>query len=224
MALNRKYSYIAFYDLDHTIMKVNSATALINAARLRGIINGKHYRHAIWLSLLYKLGVSHSSETIYEMLSWLKGINEVKIRELCVKIFHKRQVRKIRKQIIVSMQKHRNEDAALILLSSATEPICEPVSHYLELDDIICSRLEVRDGLFTGKTIGPLVFGEEKRKRLLRYCRENGYDPGTAYYYGDSWSDRFVMEAAGHPVAVNPDKKLRKIARKKQWSFLLKNS
>lgn len=224
MALSKRYSYIAFYDLDHTILKVNSANTLINAARLRGIINGKHYRHAVWLSLLYKFGGSQSSVTIYEMLSWLEGINKEQINELCLRVFHKRLVRKIRKQILSSLEIHRDKDAALVLLSSATEPICGPVASYLKMDDIICSRLQVRDGLFTGKTIGPLVFGEEKRKRFLDYCRDNSYDPEESYYYGDSYSDRFVMEAAGNPVAVNPDRKLKKLARKNNWNFLLKNS
>jgi HAD superfamily hydrolase (TIGR01490 family) len=224
MALNGKYNYIAFYDLDHTILKVNSATSLINAARLKGLISLKHYIQAVWLSLLFKLGSGHSSETINEMLSWLKGINEQRIIDLCVKIFQKKQIRKIRKDIIDSMDMHRNENAAVVLLSSATEPICIQVATYLNMDDIICSQLEVKDGRFTGKTIGPLVFGEEKRNQLLNYCKENGLDPGLSYYYGDSYSDRFVMEASGNPVAVNPDRKLKKLARENNWSFLLKNS
>jgi phosphoserine phosphatase len=56
---------------------------------------------------------------------------------------------------------------------------------------------------------------------MLDYCHNNGYDPMNAWYYGDSHTDRFVMEAVGFPVAVSPDKRLMKIAKKNNWAILL---
>ncbi len=70
------FKYLAFYDLDHTILVDNSATHLINEARKRGVMTEKHFRHAVWLSILYKLGIGNSTKMIIRMLSWLKGLNE----------------------------------------------------------------------------------------------------------------------------------------------------
>ena len=150
MALNRKYSYIAFYDLDHTILKVNSANALVRTARRKDLINGRHFRQAVWLSLQSKYFKGHSSDTIYRMLSWLEGIEEKMILELCEKVFHLKQVSEIRKEIIETMEMHRAKDAALVMLSSATDPICNVVARYLALEDVICSKLEIINGCFTG--------------------------------------------------------------------------
>ena len=86
---------------------------------------------------------------------------------------------------------------------------------------MICTRLESENGLLTGNTSGKLVYGPEKKVRMLAYCRENDQDPAEAWYYGDSHTDSYVMEAVGNPVAVSPDKKLLKIARRNDWSILL---
>ncbi len=67
MDTRKKFDYIAFYDLDHTILEDNSATHLVNEARKRGIMGEKLYRHAVWLSILYKLGIGNSTKMIIRM-------------------------------------------------------------------------------------------------------------------------------------------------------------
>jgi phosphoserine phosphatase len=108
----------------------------------------------------------------------------------------------------------------VVLLSSATSPICEPVAAHLELDAMICTHLETRDGAFTGRTQGRLVYGKEKKRRMLSFCLEHEGDASDAWYYGDSHTDRFVMEAVGNPVAVSPDRRLKKIAVRHTWPIL----
>jgi len=66
------------------------------------------------------------------------------------------------------------------------------------------------NGTLTGATEGKLIYAMEKKHCLLSYCQEHGYDPIDSYYYGDSGTDRHVMEAVGYPVAVSPDRRLLK--------------
>jgi HAD superfamily hydrolase (TIGR01490 family) len=214
--------YIAFYDLDHTILEDNSATHLVHVARERGIMREKHFRHAVWLSILYKLGIGNSTKMIVRMLSWIRGLKVSEVEDLCEEIFTDMIVPRIRPKILETIRQHRENGGAVVLLSSATEPVCKPVVRHLELDDLICSILESMDGLLTGKTVGKLVYEREKKVRLLEYCREKGHDPQQAYYYGDSFTDRFVMEAVGHPVAVDPDRRLLRIAQRRNWDILLR--
>jgi len=216
-------SYIAFYDLDHTILADNSATHLIQEARKRGVMTPQRYRHAIWLSILYKLRIGNSAAMIVRMLTWLNGLEKEMIDGLCREVFRETIIHKIRPQILDSIARHRNQGGSVVLLSSASEPICIPVCEHLGMDDMICSSLESENGVLTGKLVGPLVYGQEKKKQLLAYCTSNGQDPLNAYYYGDSHTDQYVMEAVGHPVAVDPDRELLKIARDRQWSILLRS-
>ena len=94
------------------------------------------------------------------------------------------------------------------------------MSRHLQFDALICTHLETLDGAFTGRTHGKLVYGAEKKKRLISFCSEHGCDPEKAWYYGDSHTDRHVMEAVGNPVAVSPDKRLKKIALRQNWPIL----
>jgi putative phosphoserine phosphatase / 1-acylglycerol-3-phosphate O-acyltransferase len=217
------FKYIAFYDLDHTVFTGNSATFLVNEAVKRKIMSQRKFRHAIYLSLLYKMRLGDPVKIIRRMLTWLEGLNQEMIRQLCREVFHHSLQETIRPEILEVIDHHRRNGGANVLLSSATEPICKPVSDHLALDDMICTYLGEEGGLLTGTIDGNLVYGIEKRHRMLSYCSDHGYDPGTAYYYGDSHTDRHVMESTGNPVAVSPDKKLLNIARKKGWPILVQD-
>ena len=220
--MNKSFKYVAFYDLDHTLLVVNSATHLVEEARKRGIMRIKQYRHAVYLSIIYKLGLGNPTKMINRMLTWLKGLSTKLIGDLCVEVFESHLVQSIRPEILRTMEDHRSQNGAVVLLSSATLPVCAPIIDHLQLDDLICTHLEEKNGILTGKTSGALVYGSEKKNRMISYCREYGYDVSTAYYYGDSHTDRYVMEAVGKPVAVNPDKKLLKIATRLNWPILVK--
>lgn len=221
--MKKRFKYIAFYDLDHTIFVVNSATNLVEEARRRGIISEKQYRHAVYLSIIYKLGLGEPAKIINRMLSWLKGLSEESVKQLCREVFNNSLVDTIRPEIVQTIEEHRTQNGAVVLLSSATSPICETVSEHLLLDDVICTRLKTNNGVLTGATDGKLVYGKEKKHKMLSYCLDHGYNPEDAYYYGDSITDLHVMKAVGHPVAVSPDRKLLKIALDRKWQILVQD-
>jgi len=223
MLLKNSFKYIAFYDLDHTILHGNSATYLVEEARKRGIMTPKQYRHAVYLAILYKLNIGDPSKMINRMFSWLKGLNEESVRKLCREVFRDSLVSTIRTEILSSLKEHRNQNGALVLLSSASKPICDPVSDHLELDDVICTKLAAQDGTLTGTTEGKLVYAMEKMHCLISYCNEQGYSPNDAFYYGDSITDRHVMEAVGNPVAVSPDRRLLKFATARNWPIMVQD-
>jgi phosphoserine phosphatase len=89
----------------------------------------------------------------------------------------------------------------------------------LGVEEIICTTMEIAEGIMTGKPEGNFCFGAEKRIRLLSFCEKNHYDPAEAWYYSDSVSDLPVFEVVGHPVCITPDKKLTRIASEKGWEI-----
>jgi HAD superfamily hydrolase (TIGR01490 family) len=181
----------------------------------------RQYRQAVWLSILYKLDIGNPTIMIDRMLSWLKGVQEASIMTLSQEIFDQLIKETIRPEILETIREHRSKNGAIVLLSSATTPICKPVSQFLQMDGMICTRLEAKHGILTGHTYGKLVYGPEKKVRMLAFCKEKNFNPDDAWYYGDSHTDRHVMEAVGHPVAVSPDQGLMRIAKKNKWPILL---
>ena len=110
-----------------------------------------------------------------------------------------------------------------MILSSALTTICRQMAENLNIDDIICSGLEVKNGYMTGRPLGHLCFGEEKAVRLKRYCEIFNFSLSEAWYYGDSISDLHALSVVGNPVCVNPDKKLKKAAKRRGWKIVLWN-
>jgi len=220
MAFTKKFKYIAFYDLDQTILKGNSATSLVEESRKRGIMSPGQFRNAIFLSILYKLNLGNPTKMIVRMLSWLKGIEETTFTELCNDVFKGLLLNSIRPEMLQTMEEHRKEGGAVVLLSSASAPVCAPFAAHLKMDEVICTHLESVNGVLTGSAGGKLVYGKEKKVQLLSFCKTHHYSPEEAYYYGDSYSDHHVMEVVGNPVAVSPEKGLLKIATSRNWLIL----
>ncbi|HEX7492678.1 MAG TPA: HAD-IB family hydrolase [Bacteroidales bacterium] len=217
---NYRKSYIVFFDLDLTITKSISGRALARAAYRKGLIAHRNLINAIFLSLLFRLRLKDPLKLLDQMVSWVKGISERTIVDLCSEVFHEVLFPSVYKEAIAEIEFHKANNAKVVILSSALTTVCQEMANNLNIDDIICSELEVYDGIMTGRPIGHLCFGEEKAVRLKEYCEKYNSSRSEAWFYGDSISDLPALNAAGKAVCINPDKKLKKTALKKDWKIL----
>jgi len=210
-------SYVAFFDLDHTLIMANSGKLLIKEAREKDLMTSFDLARALWLSFLYKFSLRNTEKIIAGMLQWLEGVPVKKVNELSTEVFLKKMIGAIPDEARKEIIRHQERNGAAVILSSALCPVCRAVAGHLEMDDIVCTRIETTDGICTGRPSGRLCFGREKVERLREYCEKNNSRVEDAWYYGDSISDLPVLQIAGHPVCVNPDKKLLKAAKEYNW-------
>lgn len=215
--------YIAFFDLDRTIISSNSGKTLILQAYRNGLMTRIDLIKGVYISLLYRLGLKDTVKIIGNMVNWVKGVPETTINELSAEIFKNHIEKSIHREVISEINFHKNNGGRVVILSSAILPVCQNVADYLEMDDVVCSMLEIHNGVYTGNSAGPLCFGEEKVVRLIEYCIKNMINPNISWYYGDSISDLPALSSVGNPVCVNPDKKLNKAAQKRGWKVLFWN-
>lgn len=211
------YDYIAFFDVDRTLLHVNSGKFLVNRGYRNGLISTKDFLHALFLSFLFKFRLRDAGKIIRKMAGWVKGLSEDKVKELAEEVFHGVLSRAVRREIYGEIRFHKERNARVVILSSAIQLVCQPLADLLSFDDVVCTRLEVRNGVFTGRFVGEACYGEEKVNRLREYCHEMNCSPGKAYYYADSISDFQALDSVGYPVCVNPDKKLTRLAVAKHW-------
>jgi HAD superfamily hydrolase (TIGR01490 family) len=214
-------NYIAFFDLDRTIIKAISGNELARLAYRRGLMTRPALAHAIYLSLVYKLNLKDPLKIIDKMVTWVEGIPEKTMVDLCSEVLREALLPYVYAEARSEIKTHKEKYAKVVILSSALTPICQEFSKNLGMDDIICSNLEVENGYLTGRPRGRLCFGEEKMLRLREYCEINNTETSDAWYYGDSFSDLPVLSSVGNPVCVNPDNKLKKAALKRGWKILL---
>ena len=88
------------------------------------------------------------------------------------------------------------------------------------MDGAIGTRWEIEDGVYTGRLDGPFAYGEGKATRLREFAAAEGIDLKQSWAYTDAASDLPMLEAVGHPVAVNPDAELAEIAKREGWEVL----
>jgi len=212
-------SCIAFFDLDRTIIKAVSGNVLALEAYKTGLMSTSDILYALWLLAGYKLSMRDPQELIYIMAGWAKGVPEKTLNDLSIEISRKTLIPSVFPQAVNEIKMHAASHARTVILSSTPVSVCRIMTESLEMDDFICSELEVKDGHLTGKSVRPLCFGEEKAVRIREYCDKNNTDPGNCWYYGDSLADFPALSIVGHPVCVNPDRKLLRKAREKGWKI-----
>lgn len=215
--MSNQKKYIAFFDLDKTLININSGTGLVKMAYARGMMEKRDVAGAIFQSLLYKLKLKSTESIISSMGNWFRGFPVDKISSLseeAVSIHLINSVYPLAKNEILY---HKENGAELAILSSAIAEVCRPIASLLGIDSILCTEMESLDGVLTGRPSGNYCFGREKYLRLSSYCREHNFDPKSAFYYADSISDLEALAAVGNPVCVNPDKNLKTEALKRGW-------
>jgi len=118
------------------------------------------------------------------------------------------------------ISEHQSEGRKVVIVSSAPAEVVEPLGEYLGVDDVIATRADV-DG--AGDYTGELAFygyGPHKAAAIRELAQREGIDLGESYAYSDSVTDEPMLRVVGHPVAVNPDKELARVARDEGWPVL----
>jgi putative phosphoserine phosphatase / 1-acylglycerol-3-phosphate O-acyltransferase len=217
---NTLKNYIVFFDLDQTITRSVSGKELAKAAYRKGLLAHRNLVKALVLLIDSRLKLRDPLKMIDDMVSWVKNIPEKTIADLCSEISREVLIPSVYKEALAEIEFHRAKNAKVVILSSALTYVCQEMAVYLNIDDIICSELEVNEGYMTGRPLGSLCFGNNKAIRLKKYCEISNGSSSDAWYYGDSISDLQALSAVGHPVCVNPDNKLKIQAINRGWNIL----
>jgi HAD superfamily hydrolase (TIGR01490 family) len=115
---------------------------------------------------------------------------------------------------------HQQRGDRVVVLSSSVPYLVDPVCRELGIEERICTELDAINDRFTGKFKGRLCFGADKVDRVAEYVAEHGIDMEGSWFYSDSITDLPMLLAVRHPVAVNPDRPLRRYALRHGWQIL----
>jgi HAD superfamily hydrolase (TIGR01490 family) len=115
---------------------------------------------------------------------------------------------------------HQDAGRPAYIVTAASQELADVLAHVLTFDGGIGMRSEVRDGFYTGEPAGPFTYREGKAEAIRQIAAREGIDLSESYAYSDSESDLPMMRAVGHPVAVNPDAALEKVARAEGWRIM----
>jgi HAD superfamily hydrolase (TIGR01490 family) len=207
----------AFFDVDRTVLHVNSGTLWMKYLRRRGEIGRLELARAGVWALLYKLAVLDMDTLARRLVADLEGQSVLEMSAKAAAWWHDEVRATISPRALDAIKVHRQRGELCVLLTGGTQFVAEPLMHELSLDAALCSRIESRGGRFTGKLIEPLCFGHGKIHWAEQWAKEHDVDLARSSFYTDSYNDLPMLERVGVPVVVNPDVRLGRLARRRGW-------
>lgn len=210
--------YLALFDMDRTLLDINTAALYVRWRRRHGLNTRTDViRVGFWM-LKYKFGLLGAPGAAEYVMRRFQGDLEDDLRRDCKRWYQAEAREHILSEGSVAIQWHKAAGAVLAVVTSATRYTAAPLADELGIAHVLCTELEVDlNGRFTGRVNQPLCFGEGKAQRARIWAEAMGFDIAQAYFYTDSIADAPLLNIVGHPIAVNPDPRLRRLARTKGW-------
>lgn len=206
----------AFFDMDNTLLRVETGMSWVRFLYRRGELPRQMLLKAVYWSTLYKLAVL-DMETVFGKLAWdLRGDSEAEMIAKCDVWFRRDVEPQIAPAARVAVEHHRRAGHVVVLATGSTQYAAGPVARGVGIEHVLSSVLEVEDGAFTGRARA-LCFGHHKVGLAEAWAGAHGIDLARSYFYSDSYNDRPMLERVGTAVAVNPDARLRRLARQRGW-------
>lgn len=212
----------AFFDLDRTLLRRSSALALAGPFRRRGLITRTALvRAAFWQALFVARGASGEAvrRAAEEGLGVLRGLTPEELRGIVGDAIEPVLRPLVYREPVELAGQHRGRGEPVYIVSAALQEIVDELARDLAFDGALGTVAEVVDGVYTGRTQRALHAGE-KARAVRELAGRDGLDLAASTAYSDSHTDLPFLEAVGHPVAVNPDRRLRRVAAERGWPVL----
>jgi putative phosphoserine phosphatase / 1-acylglycerol-3-phosphate O-acyltransferase len=214
----------AFFDLDGTLVALPSLEGrFFRMLRYRREIRAKNY--FLWLAEAVRVAPRGVSAILQANKMYLRGIAADRWRAGGLKpapTFYEDGLERV--------AWHARQGHTIVMVSGTLEPLAQETARAIEAElaargmavrvRVRATRLEEEEGRWTGRIVGEAMFGHAKARAAKRLAEEMQLDLANCYSYGDSVNDRWMLEAVGHAAAVNPSKKLARIAREQEWPAL----
>lgn len=209
----------AIFDLDKTILATSSAMAMRAPLQRAGMLTAWDAWYATLSQLPYllfgeaekrnlrirtqlgKLAAGWSIDVVTEVA---RAAADSSLHPMCyVDALHE-------------MRMQRAAGYKIVVATASPSPFVEPLADLLGADHVLATRVAVEDGKLTGE-VADFNHGDLKAQAVQRLADQQGWDLAECWAYSDSYSDIALLELVGHPVAVNPDRNLRQVARREDW-------
>jgi HAD superfamily hydrolase (TIGR01490 family) len=212
----------AFFDLDKTLMEGSSAFHFARASYNAGQLSRRQLARDVRDNIRFRLKGSTDEATdalrtrVYESIA---GHRVVDLARLTPQVLSGILPR-VYPQMLEVAYRHQDAGRPVYIVTAASQEIAELLAHVLVFDGAIGARSEVRDGVYTGQPDGPFTYREGKAEAIREVAASQNFDLSESWAYSDSESDLPMLGVVGHPVAVNPDAELARVAREQGWEIM----
>jgi len=207
----------AFFDLDRTLIKDFSAKEFFK----NRVLSGKMTRREIIAQFSGVLVYATKDRNFAAMAAMgakgVKGVPEQVFIEVGEEVYLKHLADSIYPEARAMVAAHMAKGHTVAIVSAATPYQVDPIARDLNIKHVMCTRMEVKRGKFTGNIIEPACWGEGKAHAARELVKQFDLDLNKSYFYTDSAEDLPLLEIVGHPRPMNPDTKLSALAFENDW-------
>lgn len=208
----------AFFDMDNTLLSVDSGTSWARFLYGRGELSAAMVAKVVYWRALYKVALLDMEAVFENLCLTLRGDSEAEMIEKCA-IWYRRDIAPhVAPAARVAVERHRALGHAVVLATGSTIYAARPVASGVAIEHVLATELEVDGGAFTGRP-SALCFGAHKVALAEAWAAREGIDLDASYFYSDSYNDLPMLERVGTAIAVNPDARLGRHARKHGWAI-----
>lgn len=207
----------AFFDVDQTLIAGFSALEFLRDGLLNGLMSPGDFAEAVITAVRFQLGQVGFSGFVTETTSALRDRSEAEFADIGERIFIERIAASIYPESRALVHAHLHKGHTVAVVSAATRYQIDPLARDLGIPHVLCTRLEVRRGRFTGELIRPTCYGEGKADAGRGFAKEHRVSLAKSYFYTDSEEDLPLLDIVGKPRPTNPNRHLSAIAAQRGW-------
>jgi HAD superfamily hydrolase (TIGR01490 family) len=212
----------AFFDLDKTVIAKSSTLAFGKPFYQGGLVNRRAVLKSTYAQFVY-LVAGADADQMDRMRDYLKtlcaGWDVRQVQAIVDETLHDLIDPLVYDEAVSLIEEHKAAGRRVVIVSSSGEEVVRPIGEMVGADSVIATRMVVADGRYTGD-IEFYAYGPQKAGAIRDLVAREGWDLADCWAYSDSYTDLPMLEEVGHPVAVNPDKALRRTAAERGWPVL----
>ena len=207
----------AFFDFDGTIISGYSAIAFFKEQLKRGHMSPRDVVELISVMASFGIGILGFPALMLAASQFLRGVREDSYAAFGEEVFRSHIARQIYPETRAMVKAHLQKGHTVAIISSATPYQVEPAARDLDIENVLCTYLQVENGEFTGAVVRPICFGPGKVLAAESLSEKYGADLDKSFFYSDSTDDIELLERVGNPRPLNPSNRLRAISERRGW-------
>jgi HAD superfamily hydrolase (TIGR01490 family) len=210
----------AFFDVDNTIIKGASAFHIARGLRQRGYFRTRDIVRFAWEQAKYLIFGENDEQTKAlrtEALSIVKGWSVAEMAAIAEEIYDELLAMRIFPGTKALIDEHLAKGHEVWFVTASPVEIGRLVARRLGATGALGTVAEHESGYYTGRLEGEMLHKEHKAVAVRKLAKDTGLDLDSSYAYGDSLNDAAMLGAVGNPCAINPDRRLRRLAKTNDW-------